>query len=308
MANEYMTIEELKKLAVKKHIHIPSGYKKLDIIEYINDEIARMKGDKKKEKSISKSKTISPKIKSPARINYAPVTHQVYAPVSNVINNYYTVPEIKEIAKVNKIETPSGIRKEELIELVNEILNERFKNKTPVKIPKELSIKAKSRIPSPKPKSPMKQQQQKQQPQQQQKQQPQQQKQQPQQQKQQPQQQKQQPQQQKQQSILSKFKSVSPKAKSVSPKAKSVSPKAKSVSPKAKSVSPKAKVKEELPELLPIPQFSTKETPEEETFEEETFEEETENVSLPVLQSTPVKSKSIQTKFLPRVFNYDEEE
>ncbi len=332
-----MTIEELKKLAERKHIHIPSGYKKLDIIEYINDEIARMKGDKKK--SIIKSKT---KVKSPARIHYAPVNNQIYAPVNNIVNNYYTVPEIKEIAKVNKIETPSGIRKEELIELVNEILNDKLKNKTPVKIPKELSKKSKSpvKVKSPtRPKSPVKEIQQQQQPKQQQQQQqqqpkqqkPQQQQQQPKQQK--PQQQQQQPkQQQQQEKPQQKPKSPSrPKSKTISPRPKSPSrPKSKTISPrpKSKTISPKPKSKtisprpksptpkrEELPELKPFSSFSEEETPQE--YNEETPEEFTEeeflsptpgSINLPTLPSSPVKSKSIKTKFLPRVVEYDEEE
>ena len=56
MATEYMTVEELKKLAQKKHIYIPSGYKKMDMIDYINEELEKMKIVKKKVKYNKKTK------------------------------------------------------------------------------------------------------------------------------------------------------------------------------------------------------------------------------------------------------------
>jgi hypothetical protein len=142
MADEFMTVQELKALAEKKKIPIPSGARKMEIIEIIQEAVQQ----KKKAKEVS----VHPYKNFTNYMNYAPVNKN-----KTIVNNYYTVPEIKQIAEKNGIETPSKILKEDLIDLVNEILNEKLKSKSPVKVPKSASpVKPKAASPKPKAASP----------------------------------------------------------------------------------------------------------------------------------------------------------
>ena len=178
MAFEAMTRDELKKLAERNNIYIPSKYNKEDMIDAISEFFNKKKKRNSKRLSV-RTKTIRSKRKSSYRskspknrnsvrnMNYAPINYAPinYAPVNynNIVNNYYSAPEIKEIAKINKIKTPADATKKELIEIVNAVLNDRLRNKSPIKLisPKATTPK---RFPSPKtskilsPKSPQKQQ------------------------------------------------------------------------------------------------------------------------------------------------------
>ncbi len=146
MAFEAMTRDELKKLADRNNIYIPSKYNKEDMIETISEFFNKKKKRDSKRLSMRSKRTKSPKTQSIiahrrssvrnmnyAPINYAPIN---YAPVNynNIVNNYYSAPEIKEIAKINKIKTPADANKKELIEIVNAVLNDRLRNKSPIKM------------------------------------------------------------------------------------------------------------------------------------------------------------------------------
>ena len=76
MANEFMTIEELRNLAEENDIYIPSRYRKDDIIEVINEFF-------KKRKSRKSGKQV---------LKYAPV----YAPTyQNIVNKFILGDRLK---------------------------------------------------------------------------------------------------------------------------------------------------------------------------------------------------------------------
>jgi hypothetical protein len=174
---ETMLKDELKKLAEKNDIYIPSRYNKGDIVEVMKEFFKRKQNRESKRlsnriKRKSSVRSRSPRTKSPRSrsvrsrspkpninkqfMNYAPAYNMNYAPnlnYQNIVNNYYTGSEIKEIAKINKIKTPENASKKELVEIVNAVLAERLRNKTPIKMI-EPKIKTPKKVPSMKPVSP----------------------------------------------------------------------------------------------------------------------------------------------------------
>jgi hypothetical protein len=300
MADEYMTIEELRELAREYDIYIPYRYKKDEMIEVINDYFYYNPKRKTKSSSKSNSKVLS------------------YAPTFNIVNNYYTVSEIKEIAKLNDIDIPSKLTKEELILIINSIINDRFKNKTPQIQVERAKSPEKKRTPKPEnpisipkvenllpvpPKPQQPQQQPKpQQPQQQPK--PQQPQQQPK--PQQPQQQPQQPKPPKLENLIPVPKPKSPQQ----PQTKTPPPKLENLMPNVKPKSPQQKPKTPTPPpltLLPIPEPQPR--PEKKKPElniqlpvYETVSDKT-DLELPILPATQKKPFVNKVRSLPRIIS-----
>jgi hypothetical protein len=156
MAKQYMTIDELKDIAKENNIYIPYNFRKDDMIDLINEFFQRRTRRKsrrtsrqsKRSRHSRRNTRRSTRRSGSKSFNFAPT----YAPVNNIVNNYYTVPQIKEIAKVNDIDVPSKLNKDDLLLLINSILNDRIKHKTPIIEPKPQKVQ--EQMQAQKPKSP----------------------------------------------------------------------------------------------------------------------------------------------------------
>lgn len=133
-----LTVKELKSLADKKDISIPSRARKAEIIETIQKEIKGEEEEKAEKEEVKKKKEIISEEKETVEFQEEEIE----------LNNLddLTVKELKTLADKKEIYIPSRLRKDEIIEKIINVLKEGEKPKEEPEIDAERVREAKRKL------------------------------------------------------------------------------------------------------------------------------------------------------------------